>query len=179
MELSYRCNTANSSCDLLLSSPNELSPQQAQQAQNAAAAAALMPVGLAPGGAPGFDFKSKFAETKALAKIIDAELRQLDVEQGNAHVRLLSSFLPESFLKRGGDHDSILTVLLLPRLISKAGMLANQTREKFGVPDQLESPAALEKASGGADGANVTEGISFATYLGFQVRSRAERRVLW
>ena len=49
-----------------------------------------------------FDFKTKFAETKAFAKTIDMELRKLDVNQANTHVSLLQSFMPDSFLNRGG-----------------------------------------------------------------------------
>ena len=48
-----------------------------------------------------FDFKTKFAESKAFAKTIDMELRKLDVLQANLHVQLLQSFMAESFLKRG------------------------------------------------------------------------------
>ena len=50
-----------------------------------------------------FDFKAKFAETKATAKAIDMELRKLDVQQCNKHVSYLSSFMPETFMRRGGE----------------------------------------------------------------------------
>lgn len=50
-----------------------------------------------------FDFKTKFAESKAFAKTIDMELRKLDVTQANIHVQLLQSFMAESFLKRGSE----------------------------------------------------------------------------
>ncbi|XP_074641662.1 dynactin subunit 1-like isoform X2 [Tubulanus polymorphus] len=84
-----------------------------------------------------FDFKAKFAETKASAKAIDMELRKLDVDQANQHVQFLSSFMPDSFMRRGSDHDAILLLLLIPRLICKAEVLANQLREKFEIPDEL------------------------------------------
>lgn len=91
-----------------------------------------------------FDFKIKFAETKAYAKVrsrkrlgsgdrslvqaltllcssqaIEMELRKMEVGQANRHVSLLTSFMPESFLRHGGDHDCILVLLLIPRLICK------------------------------------------------------------
>uniref|UniRef100_A0A8C6WP12 Dynactin subunit 1 n=1 Tax=Neogobius melanostomus TaxID=47308 RepID=A0A8C6WP12_9GOBI len=66
-----------------------------------------------------FDFKIKFAETKAYAKAIEMELRKMEVTQANRHVSLLTSFMPESFLRHGGDHDCILVLLLIPRLICK------------------------------------------------------------
>ncbi|KAJ3585634.1 hypothetical protein NHX12_014353 [Muraenolepis orangiensis] len=61
-----------------------------------------------------FDFKIKFAETKAYAK-----------------VSLLTSFMPDSFLRHGGDHDCILVLLLIPRLICKAELISKQAQEKF------------------------------------------------
>lgn len=92
-----------------------------------------------------FDFKIKFAETKAYAKVgagppprryehgprgkvlmllycvqaIEMELRKMEVGQANRHVSLLTSFMPESFLRHGGDHDCILVLLLIPRLVCK------------------------------------------------------------
>ncbi|MEQ2262395.1 Dynactin subunit 1 [Xenotaenia resolanae] len=67
-----------------------------------------------------FDFKIKFAETKAYAKAIEMELRKMEVAQANRQVSLLTSFMPDSFLRHGGDHDCILVLLLIPRLICKA-----------------------------------------------------------
>lgn len=66
-----------------------------------------------------FDFKIKFAETKAHAKAIEMELRKMEVGQANRHVSLLTSFMPESFLRHGGDHDCVLVLLLIPRLVCK------------------------------------------------------------
>lgn len=95
-----------------------------------------------------FDFKIKFAETRAYAKVqtllvnyvtnagwedcfseefetmfclqaIEMELRKMEVAQLNKQVLLLTSFMPDSFLRHGGDHDCILVLLLIPRLICK------------------------------------------------------------
>ncbi|XP_016418166.1 dynactin subunit 1a isoform X2 [Sinocyclocheilus rhinocerous] len=78
-----------------------------------------------------FDFKIKFAETKAYAKAIEMELRKMEVNQANRQVSLLTSFMPESFLRHGGDHDCILMLLLIPRLICKAELISRQAQEKF------------------------------------------------
>ncbi|XP_029616407.1 dynactin subunit 1 isoform X2 [Salmo trutta] len=78
-----------------------------------------------------FDFKIKFAETKAYAKAIEMELRKMEVGQANRHVSLLTSFMPDSFLRHGGDHDCILVLLLIPRLICKAELISKQAQEKF------------------------------------------------
>lgn len=43
----------------------------------------------------------------------------MEVSQANRHVSLLTSFMPESFLWHGGDHDGILVLLLIPRLVCK------------------------------------------------------------
>lgn len=43
----------------------------------------------------------------------------MEVGQANRHVSLLTSFMPESFLRHGGDHDCILVLLLIPRLVCK------------------------------------------------------------
>uniref|UniRef100_A0A3P9MFY2 Dynactin subunit 1 n=1 Tax=Oryzias latipes TaxID=8090 RepID=A0A3P9MFY2_ORYLA len=86
-----------------------------------------------------FDFKIKFAETKAYAKAIEMELRKMEVAQANRHVSLLTSFMPDSFLRHGGDHDCILVLLLIPRLICKADLISKQAQEKFdlnGTPVQ-------------------------------------------
>lgn len=50
---------------------------------------------------------------------IEMELRQMEVHQANRHVSLLTSFMPDSFLRHGADHDCILVLLLIPRLICK------------------------------------------------------------
>uniref|UniRef100_A0A673CSK4 Dynactin subunit 1 n=1 Tax=Sphaeramia orbicularis TaxID=375764 RepID=A0A673CSK4_9TELE len=78
-----------------------------------------------------FDFKIKFAETKAYAKAIEMELRKMEVAQMNRQVSLLTSFMPDSFLRHGGDHDCILVLLLIPRLICKADLISKQAQEKF------------------------------------------------
>lgn len=47
------------------------------------------------------------------------ELRQMEVAQANRHTSLLTAFMPDSFLRPGGDHDCVLVLLLMPRLICK------------------------------------------------------------
>ncbi|XP_072313144.1 dynactin subunit 1-like isoform X2 [Eucyclogobius newberryi] len=95
-----------------------------------------------------FDFKIKFAETKAYAKAIEMELRQMEVSQANRHVSLLTSFMPESFLRHGGDHDCILVLLLIPRLICKAELVSKQAREKFDLNENCADRTGLKGAAG-------------------------------
>ncbi|XP_065490597.1 dynactin subunit 1 isoform X3 [Caloenas nicobarica] len=104
-----------------------------------------------------FDFKIKFAETKAHAKAIEMELRQMEVQQANRHVSLLTSFMPDSFLRHGGDHDCVLVLLLIPRLICKAELISKQAQEKFDLNENCAERSGLRGAAG--------EQLSFAAGL--------------
>ncbi|TNN50940.1 Dynactin subunit 1 [Liparis tanakae] len=95
-----------------------------------------------------FDFKIKFAETKAYAKAIEMELRKMEVGQANRHVSLLTAFMPESFLRHGGDHDCILVLLLIPRLVCKAELISKQAQEKFDLNENCVERAGLKGAVG-------------------------------
>ncbi|BFZ01398.1 hypothetical protein BsWGS_04438 [Bradybaena similaris] len=92
------------------------------------------------------DFKTKFAETKAYAKTIDMELRKLDVQQANAHIKMLLSFMPEAFMGRGGDHDALCVLLMIPRIINKAELLASQVKDKFDITDKIERDHVLKSS---------------------------------
>ncbi|XP_068569657.1 dynactin subunit 1-like isoform X2 [Cebidichthys violaceus] len=95
-----------------------------------------------------FDFKIKFAETKAYAKAIEMELRKMEVAQSNRQVSLLTSFMPDSFLRHGGDHDCILVLLLIPRLICKAELISKQAQEKFDLNGNLAQGTGLRGPPG-------------------------------
>ncbi|KAL7890218.1 hypothetical protein AOLI_G00024760 [Acnodon oligacanthus] len=104
-----------------------------------------------------FDFKIKFAETKAYAKAIEMELRKMEVVQANRQVSLLTSFMPDSFLRHGGDHDCILVLLLMPRLICKAELISKQAQEKFDLTENCSQRPGMRGAAG--------EQLSFAAGL--------------
>ncbi|XP_026801111.1 dynactin subunit 1a isoform X1 [Pangasianodon hypophthalmus] len=104
-----------------------------------------------------FDFKIKFAETKAYAKAIEMELRKMEVHQANRQVSLLTSFMPDSFLRHGGDHDCILVLLLIPRLICKAELISKQAQEKFDLNENIRERSGLRGSAG--------EQLSFASGL--------------
>ncbi|XP_037076983.1 dynactin subunit 1-like [Pollicipes pollicipes] len=99
-----------------------------------------------PVGVPAekIDFKKMFAETKAHAKAIEMDLRKIEVQQSNRHVELLANFLPDSFLARGGDHDAVLVLLLVPRLSVKAEILLAQLRDKYPPPATVDKAAVLK-----------------------------------
>ncbi|XP_061401594.1 dynactin subunit 1 [Musca vetustissima] len=83
------------------------------------------------------DYKQMFAESKAYTRAIDVQLRQIELSQANEHVQMLTAFMPESFMSRGGDHDSILVILLISRLVFKCGIVISQTRERFPAVDNV------------------------------------------
>jgi len=84
------------------------------------------------------DFQKTFAETRAQTKAVDLELRRLDAEEARNHVCYLLSFMPPAFLTRGGDHDAILTLLLIPRMTQKTEILISQVREKYRSIEKID-----------------------------------------
>ncbi|XP_060076603.1 dynactin subunit 1-like isoform X2 [Ylistrum balloti] len=91
-----------------------------------------------------FDFKTKFAESKAYAKTIDMELRKLEVQQATYQVSLLQSFMPNSFSNRGGDQDAVGVLLMIPRIISKCDLLASQVKDKFEMVENINRETVLK-----------------------------------
>uniref|UniRef100_A0A182MM21 Dynactin subunit 1 n=1 Tax=Anopheles culicifacies TaxID=139723 RepID=A0A182MM21_9DIPT len=89
------------------------------------------------------DFKQMFAESKAFTRAIDLQLRQIELTQANEHVRYLSAFMPDVFMARGGDHDAILVILLVSRIVFKSGIIVSQARERFGSVPQMDRAAIL------------------------------------
>ncbi|CAL8070853.1 unnamed protein product [Calicophoron daubneyi] len=96
----------------------------------------------------GLDFAS---QALTMAKVIETELRSVEAEQGKVHVARLSAFLPDSFLRRGGDNDALLALLLIERLASKADVLETHLSERYPlpacIPSQISPPAALVAAA--------------------------------
>lgn len=90
------------------------------------------------------DFKQMFAESKAFTRAIDLQLRQIEINEAQEHCRLLSAFMPETFLARGSDHDAILVLLLISRLVYKSGIIVNQTRERFPALTNLDRSAVVQ-----------------------------------
>lgn len=46
--------------------------------------------------------------------------------------------MPPAFLIRGGDHDAILTLLLIPRMTQKTEILISQVREKYRSIEKID-----------------------------------------
>lgn len=94
--------------------------------------------------AESIDFKQVFAESKAHTRAIDLQLRQIELKQSNEHVRLLTAFMPETFLTRGGDNDAVLVILLVSRVVFKAGIIVSQAKERFQTVDMIDRNAVLQ-----------------------------------
>lgn len=90
------------------------------------------------------DFKQMFAESKAYTRAIDLQLRQIELGQSTEHVRLLSAYMPDTFMCRGSDHDAILVILLVSRICFKAGIIVSQARERFAPVDVIDRNAILQ-----------------------------------
>ncbi|ODN04996.1 Dynactin subunit 1 [Orchesella cincta] len=117
-----------------------------------------------PGLAEALDFKKMFAETKAQTTAIDLELRRLEAKEATMHVQYLSAFMPEGFMKRGGDNDAILVLLLIPRLMCKAELLLGQVREKLmPISMTVEGVASAESIAASPD----VERYAFSSQLCF------------
>ncbi|GFY78251.1 dynactin subunit 1 [Trichonephila inaurata madagascariensis] len=91
-----------------------------------------------------FDFKVKYAENKAYARAVEMDLRRLESHEATQHVNYLCSFMPDNFLSRGSDHDAILVLLLVPRMITKSEILASQVKEKFPSPNEVTKDIILK-----------------------------------
>eukprot|EP00117_Sycon_ciliatum_P003059 scpid17986/ scgid8014/ Dynactin subunit 1; 150 kDa dynein-associated polypeptide; DAP-150; p150-glued len=113
---------------------------------------------------------------KAHAKTIELELRKLDVMQASKHVDLLMAFIPESFFIPGGDHDAVLVVLLLARLLFKSELLYNAIREQFRIDDNID----MMQTTSAVDGERLTfvSNLSHSSAALESLLRRIERVVL-
>ncbi|CAH8585728.1 unnamed protein product [Schistosoma margrebowiei] len=84
------------------------------------------------------------SQAQTLAKVIEVELRRLEAEQSANHVTRLSAFLPDSFLRRGGDNEALLALLLIDRLAGKCDLLANHLAERYPLPPCVPGQTSLQ-----------------------------------
>ncbi|XP_071536927.1 dynactin subunit 1 isoform X2 [Panulirus ornatus] len=122
---------------------------QKQQEQNLDLRHSLEKETNKPIGTPSeiIDFKKMFTETKAHSKAIDMELRRLEVAQANQHVAYLTQYMPDNFMTRGGDHDAVLVLLLVARMIWKADIVVGGLRDKYPAPEVIDRNMVLKSHS--------------------------------
>lgn len=109
------------------------------------------------------DFKQMFAESKAYTRAIDLQLRQIELSQSNEHVRLLSAYMPDTFMNRGSDHDAVLVILLVSRIVYKAGIIVSQARERFPAVESVDRNAIVQ--------GHVVQQFAFKSRLMYHVHS--------
>ncbi|XP_041476315.1 dynactin subunit 1-like isoform X2 [Lytechinus variegatus] len=114
-----------------------------------------------PSEAPAYDFTTKFTEAKVQSKTIEVELRKLEVNQANEHIRLLTSFMPDSFLRRGGDHDCVHVLMLVSRMLAKSKLLISHIKDKADIPETMNREQVLRHNHG--------EQLSFFNSLTFMM----------
>jgi dynactin 1 len=90
------------------------------------------------------DFKQMFADAKAHTRAIDLQLRQIELTEVNEHIKYLLAYMPETFMARGGDHDAILLILLVSRIVFKAGIIVTQVRDRFGPVPLIDRNAIMQ-----------------------------------
>lgn len=104
------------------------------------------------------EFKARLLDRKDHSRAVDMELRQVDVEQCYRYMHYLARFFPESFFARGGDHDAIAVLLLVPRLASKCSIVERQVLDRYQnilKPEQLASPdSVIREVFGGSGNAS-------------------------
>uniref|UniRef100_A0A1I8FPZ0 Dynactin domain-containing protein n=1 Tax=Macrostomum lignano TaxID=282301 RepID=A0A1I8FPZ0_9PLAT len=104
-----------------------------------------------------FRLQKPYAETRQLAASSTRSCANWTPLRTASHVKLLCAFLPESFARRGGDHDCVLICLLMTRLASKCDLLCDQLKEKFGLDQQATAAVAAAAAAAAAVAADAPE----------------------
>lgn len=90
------------------------------------------------------DFKQVFADAKAHTRAIDLQLRQIELTEVNKHIKYLLAYMPETFMTRGGDHDAISVILLVSRIVFKAGIIVTQVRDRFSAVSLIDRNAIMQ-----------------------------------
>lgn len=83
--------------------------------------------------------------SRTFSEVVDAELKALELEYAQHHVKYLKLFLPDNFTKAGGrsfpaeydilcvlgDNDSVLLTVAFPRMVAKTSALSKLLSQKY------------------------------------------------
>ncbi|KAH7729294.1 Protein DNC-1 e [Aphelenchoides avenae] len=69
--------------------------------------------------------------SRTFSEVVDAELKALELEYAQQHVKYLKLFLPDNFTKAGGDNDSVLLTVAFPRMVAKTSALSKLLSQKY------------------------------------------------
>uniref|UniRef100_A0A914E1V4 Dynactin subunit 1 n=1 Tax=Acrobeloides nanus TaxID=290746 RepID=A0A914E1V4_9BILA len=70
-------------------------------------------------------------QNRMFSEIVESEVRQIELEYAQQHVKYLKAFLPDNFAKPGGDNDFVILNILFPKLAAKAGNLIKLLGQKY------------------------------------------------
>ncbi|CAK5022290.1 unnamed protein product [Meloidogyne enterolobii] len=68
------------------------------------------------------------------SELVEAQLNSIELESARRNISYLRSFIPDKFMKAGGDNDCLILCVLLPRLSSKALCLSQLLFQKYPQP---------------------------------------------
>ncbi|KAL7073631.1 hypothetical protein ACQ4LE_007336 [Meloidogyne hapla] len=68
------------------------------------------------------------------SELVEAQLNSIELESAKRNISYLRSFIPDKFMKAGGDNDCLILCVLLPRLSSKALCLSQLLLQKYPQP---------------------------------------------
>ncbi|EJW84581.1 CAP-Gly domain-containing protein [Wuchereria bancrofti] len=80
--------------------------------------------------APGLK-STGFTSTRVFSEIVDAKVQSLELESAHQLIRYLKAFMPDNFMKPGGDNDAVILNVLFPRLYQKSVALAKLMSSKY------------------------------------------------
>lgn len=66
----------------------------------------------------------QISASRNFAEIVERHINAIEIEYARRQAGFLKAFLPDNFARVGGENDSILLVVLLPRLLEKAKLFA-------------------------------------------------------
>jgi hypothetical protein len=73
------------------------------------------------------DITERVLERRHHSAQVELDLRKLENDLLNAHVRMIQLFMPANFTVRGGDADGVNIELLLRRMSNKARIIQTHT----------------------------------------------------
>ncbi|KAK6109864.1 Dynein associated family protein [Brugia pahangi] len=80
--------------------------------------------------APGLK-STGFTSARVFSEIVDAKVQSLELESAHQFIRYLKAFMPDNFMKPGGDNDAVILNVLFPRLYQKSVALAKLMSSKY------------------------------------------------
>lgn len=73
----------------------------------------------------------QISASRNFAEIVERHINAIEVEYARRQAGYLKAFLPDNFARVGGENDSILLVVMLPRLLDKAKLFSTLASQCF------------------------------------------------